>query len=543
MLIGYVSDERFVALPSVDVEFVQDGATQAVTRSSARGAVHADLDHGSYEVVLQRDGYGGKRVEVEVGGDADPHQFRLLSDRLLGYVTPLWSRSGDVASYRVHSEQEVRVSLWRYGEQKERVRVLDWHGEHGPEEQRQVLPDGDFTRTGVGWKDKLPGSPGVHDSDRIEAPERSGLYFFHLRSKRDREFFSFPWIVAPAEPASDVAVLASTMTWNAYNKFGGRSNYIRPAGLPDAPVVHGLEELDRFSPEVEAVHETWGHDNDDYLPLSFERPVPFNHVPADTELTDPIEGRYEAYGAGAEWRLLGWLEREGFDYDLYAENQLHDGDLDLAAYEVLVSHTHPEYWSRRMYDRVKTWVFEEGGKLAYLGGNGIGAEVEVIDESTMRVLTEYPDEVDPADESGESYESRFHRTAEPSSELLGVMTTFTGIMTAAPYEVRDPDHWIFEGTGLEAGDTFGETALEERCHGGASGCETDKVTRFAPEGTRLLAKGTNPDDGGAEMVYYETDGGGATFSVGSITYTSALPVDEQVSTVTRNVLERFVGDA
>jgi hypothetical protein len=39
-------------------------------------------------------------------------------------------------------------------------------------------------------------------------------------------------------------------------------------------------------------------------------------------------------GAGGG-RLLGWLEREAFDYDYYAEAQLHDGTLKLDDYEVL----------------------------------------------------------------------------------------------------------------------------------------------------------------------------------------------------------------
>jgi hypothetical protein len=65
--------------------------------------------------------------------------------------------------------------------------------------------------------------------------------------------------------------------------------------------------------------------------------------------------------APAEWRLLGWLEREGFDYDYYAETQLQGGQLDLKNYRVVALSTHPEYWSHKMYERLKRWVFEEGG--------------------------------------------------------------------------------------------------------------------------------------------------------------------------------------
>src|SRR5205085_1118923 len=125
------------------------------------------------------------------------------------------------------------------------------------------------------------------------------------------------------------------------------------------------------------VHVT--DDAECYLPLSFARPEPFNSVDEAEEVNDPIEGRQACHLAPAEWRLLGWLEREGFAYDYYAETQLHAGALDLDAYRVLILSTHPEYWSRDMYQRLKTWVFERGGKLLYLGGNGLNCLVEFLD--------------------------------------------------------------------------------------------------------------------------------------------------------------------
>ena len=56
----------------------------------------------------------------------------------------------------------------------------------------------------------------------------------------------------------------------------------------------------------------------------------------------------------------------------------------------------------------------------------------------------------------------------------------------------------------------------------------------------MLAKGLNPDDGGADMVTFDTPSGGPVFSVGSINYVASLPVDENVSKVTANVLRRFL---
>src|SRR4029078_965782 len=83
---------------------------------------------------------------------------------------------------------------------------------------------------------------------------------------------------------------------------------------------------------------------------------------------------------------------------------------------------------------------------------------------------------------------------------------------------------------------FGTKSQHERVAGGASGHETDKMTPSTPPGTLLLAKGLNPDDGGAEIVLRETPSGGAVFSVGSIVWPASLLVDDAVSTITANVV-------
>ena len=114
-------------------------------------------------------------------------------------------------------------------------------------------------------------------------------------------------------------------------------------------------------------------------------------------------------------------------------------------------------------------------------------------------------------------------------------------MTSAPYEVLEPDHWIFGGTGLKKGDIFGKKILHQRYGDGASGHETDKITPSSPRNIQLLAKGLNVDEGGAQMVFFETPNGGAVFSVGSITYSTGLLCDEETSRMTKNVLGRFLG--
>jgi hypothetical protein len=530
MLIAYVSDERYVALSDVILEFegASLGGASHEARSRASGSVYADLPPGAYKVTLSKSGYGSKSASLNIPeGRREPYQFRLLSDGLLGYAWPKWVRSGERAEFRVHSVEPYKLNLWRYGLEKELVRPLGWYDEHGPRATMQITPDGDYTQTGAQWNRQ--GYTNPHLTQFVEAPERSGLYYFHAHTARGGAF-SFPWVVAPAKPSAAVAVLASNITWNAYNNFGGRSNYINPDRLPPRPTVNARQDLKRYTDPDNVTYDT-----NEYAPLSFDRPEPINNLDLTDRPTDPIEGRAACHLAAAEWRLLAWLEREGFAYDYYAETQLHSGLLDLDAYRVLILSTHPEYWSRAMFRRVKRWVDARGGRLLYLGGNGINCEV-VLDESLTSMVCKNGDarEVERL-----GLESRFHLGGQSEASLFGVVFDFKGIMTSAPYRVLDETHWALEGTGLRNGDVFGQASLHMRCPGGASGHETDKISASSPEGVRRLAKGMNVDDGGADLITYETGSGGAVFSAGSIAWPSAILVDSAVSRITANVLRRF----
>jgi hypothetical protein len=144
--------------------------------------------------------------------------------------------------------------------------------------------------------------------------------------------------------------LASNITWNAYNNFGGRSNYIHPDKLPPTPTANARLELNRYTnPE----HVNYG--TTEYLPLSFDRPEWVSHIPEHVQPLDPIAGRAACHLAAAEWRFLAWLEREGFAYDYYAETHLHFGQLDLEKYRVLIITTHRP--GRRKCITAKDWVF------------------------------------------------------------------------------------------------------------------------------------------------------------------------------------------
>ena len=120
MLVGYVSDERYLAVSDCALLFEQ-GSVSIQARSLANGAVYADLSPGIWKVALNKPGYGAKWVDMDVD-PKKPYHFRLLSDCLLGYAWPKCVQIGERSEFRIHSPESVKVSLWRYGWEKKESR-------------------------------------------------------------------------------------------------------------------------------------------------------------------------------------------------------------------------------------------------------------------------------------------------------------------------------------------------------------------------------------------------------------------------------------
>ena len=197
MLIGFVSDDRYVALPEVSLLFENENE-HVCARSLADGSIRADISTGSWRVTLNRPGCGAKMVEVEITDPHEPLQFRLLDDCLMGYAWPKWVKAGEKSEFRVHSPEQFYLSLWRYGWEKELVRPIGWFDEHGPRATVQITPDGDYSQTGVEWNKFGYTSP--HHKQYQTAPEKSGLYFFTRKANPVRSSRSPGWWLLSSRP-------------------------------------------------------------------------------------------------------------------------------------------------------------------------------------------------------------------------------------------------------------------------------------------------------------------------------------------------------
>jgi N,N-dimethylformamidase len=274
--------------------------------------------------------------------------------------------------------------------------------------------------------------------------------------------------------------------------------------------------------------------------------------------------------------LDAFLTHTGIGHDVIADEDVHtDGLAALAPYRVIVTGTHPEYWSTTMLDALTTWQ-QQGGRLLYLGGNGFywrvafsaawpGAMELRRAEDGVRNWQTGPGESYHA--FGGEYGGLWRRLGRAPNELVGIGFAAQGFEKATHFRVADGAResraaWILDGVD---GDRIGTSGLG----GGAAGQEIDRydvalgsprhaivvasATEFGPDMLR-----TKEEFGGsiafptpdplvrADMVFFETPAGGAVFSVGSISWFGALArdgYDNDVARITTNVLRRFADPA
>lgn len=281
------------------------------------------------------------------------------------------------------------------------------------------------------------------------------------------------------------------------------------------------------------------------------------------------------WALNADTHLTDWLEHKNFDYDVITDDHLHaEGPSVLAPYRVVVTGTHPEYWSTRMLDSLEQWQ-GAGGRLMYMGGNGFYWRTAFHPDKPWLIEIRRAEsgarywETEP----GESYHSfsgeyggLWRRLGRAPQKVTGIGTIATGFdfssyfrRTAAADDPRAA--FIFEGVDDEIIGDFGSIG------GGAAGEEIDAAdphlgtpphalvvasseahTRYmllVPEAMTSSISNHSGEENPrvkADIVFYEGQSGGAVFSVGSISWGASLAhnnYDNNVSRITENVLRRF----
>ena len=384
---------------------------------------------------------------------------------------------------------------------------------------------------------------------RVPEDTKSGLYAARLRAGTPSGNEDYvPFVVRPKKggPTSKVALLIPTFSYLAYAGTG--TSAIRPLSL-----------YSRHS------------DGSGVCYSSRLRPI--------TNMRPKIDTR-NPWQFMADTHLVDWLEVKGFEVDFLTDEDLHFGGASaLEPYRVVLTGTHPEYYSLQMLEGLRSYL-ERGGRLMYMGGNGF-YWVTPMDPSGRYIEVRRRDGTEHW--QGAPGEHHHSLTGEPGGlwrfrgmapqQFFGVGFTAQGFDRNSPFRRMpgsfDPRaRFIFEGVGDdELIGNFPSLVLSF----GAAGSELDRAD-FAlgtPAHTLVLASSFGHSDeyrhvveqtntanwamtGGtenplvrADMVYLEYPNGGGVFSTSSIAWCGSLSFNNynnNVSRITENVLRRFAAD-
>ncbi|MBX6321319.1 MAG: N,N-dimethylformamidase [Rhodospirillaceae bacterium] len=487
----------------------------------------------------------------------------------------------------------VLVARWEFGRDIDSERVRDI-GPNRLDGETVNLPargmkGWNWSGRAQSWRDAPEeyGAIHFHDDDLYDAgwepsftltvPEmaRSGLYAVHLSTGAgEADEDHVPFVVRPRRGEENkIAFLVPTASYMAY------ANDRNALGLLTQLVIGRLVTLqpqDLFlndHPEFAASLYDTHSDGSGVCYSSRLRPI--------VNMRPKYPSWLGAKGSGlwqfnADTHIIAWLEAKGYAYDCISDEDLHHEGLDaLRPYRVVITGSHPEYWSLPMWDALEAWK-RLGGRLMYLGANGWYWRIAyhpskpgVIEvrraEDGIRTWAAEPGEYYHSF-TGE-YGGLWRRNGRPPQLMAGVGFTAQGFDVCSYYRRKPGSHdpraaFIFEGVEDEIIGDFGLVG------GGAAGLELDRADRAlgTPPDALVLASSEDHTDvyvvvteeilvnhpamGGqenelvrADLVFYETPAGGAVFSTGSIAWAGSLShnnYDNNVARITGNVLDRFL---
>jgi N,N-dimethylformamidase len=401
---------------------------------------------------------------------------------------------------------------------------------------------------------------------RFKLPDglKSGFYAVKLRASGPAFHVGFVVGPRPGAKRAKLAVLASTITYLVYANYRRRMSpgpfELTMGALPTVDMTDILlAEHPEFGSSTYDVHR----DGFGVAHASARRPL-FNFRPT---------GRF--WNFAMDLCLIDWLDQQGIEYDVISDHELQEkGEALLADYRLVMTGSHPEYYTLEMLRTLEAFV-GRGGRLMYMGGNGFywrvtfhAAYPDLIElrraEDGTRAWAEIPGQYYHA--TGE-YGGLWRRIGRPPNALVGVGFIAQGFDNSSYYRrtaaSRDPRAaFLFAGIDDEIIGDFGAwgdgaAGLEIDCYDARLGSPPHALVVASSENHSNAFLLVNEEmmtnfhsvDGTlnarvkADIVFFETPGGGAVFSTGSIAFVASLAHDDyrnNVSRLTRNAVDRFL---
>lgn len=361
---------------------------------------------------------------------------------------------------------------------------------------------------------------------KIPADWASGVYLGRLTTqpeKGDAPYWqSYVIFIVRDDRPADVLFQCSDNTWQAYNKWpDSYSLYTDPRG------AHARDVAVSFDRPYGKYAQIYEH------PLSIG------------------SGEFLLW----EFPLAFWLEQHGYDVT-YCSNSdcLEVGNISRC--KAFISVGHDEYWDPRQYDAVKSAI-ATGTNALWLSGNSVFGVTPFSPSSSgqaKRLLTRtgiYAGLTDAEVQDGiDVFTKEWKRDARDETDIIGArsIVPFNG---GGDWICTRPDHWVFAGTGMKAGDAIR----------GLVGWEHHGAPARIP-GLEVIAEGTSWKSGVKPAHWTATIFPGPkkniVFNAATIFWPQGLSSppghilpwshwsrphgpDERVQRITANVLKRAIG--
>lgn len=262
----------------------------------------------------------------------------------------------------------------------------------------------------------------------IPSDWRSGVYLGRLSTLAESDeqpyWQSYVVFIVKDDRPADILFQCSDSTWQAYNRWPENESLYTDPRAAHAPGVS----------------------------VSFDRPYG-KYVQI---LDNPL-----SMGSGEfllwEYPLCYWLEKEGYDVT-YCSNVDNLEPANIKRCKTMISIGHDEYWDLRQYTHVKQ-ATEDGLNILWLSANDVYMVTPFSPNANGRPnrrLTRETCYGDFREEEKEAYATvlgPFENPGPDERDIIGARTVvpFNG---GGDWTCTLPDHWLFEGTGMKAGDNI-----------------------------------------------------------------------------------------
>jgi hypothetical protein len=305
-----------------------------------------------------------------------------------GFATQFSVNAGQTIQFKVRTNSTAyRLDIYRLG----------WYGGRGARKVVSVTPSvplpqsqpAPLANTDTGLVDCSNWA--VSASWAVPASAVSGVYVANLNRLDASASNRILFVVRNDGRQSDVLVQTSDTTYQAYNSWGGNSLYTGSATYGRATKV------------------------------SYNRPL------GDHGLEN--EFWY------AEYPLVRWLERNGYDVSYFSDVDSHQRPAELLRHKVFISSGHDEYWSKAQRANVEA-ARDAGVNLIFMTGNEVFWKVRWepgADGTPDRTLVCYKEtlanaKIDPSPEwTGTWRDKRFTPPSDggrPENALTGTLGAF-----------------------------------------------------------------------------------------------------------------------